>query len=395
MFGFDLIKVILQIQLVKRLIVNLFLLMTMFFLSTCGKAYFPIELKIKNRSDRLVEQEEMVIKLIPMTEQEILIANQDKYERKVIQARDLKKAALIVDEQVALAEVLPVDNDPGPYVIGNLDVISIVLQQRQDKDLTNRQIVVSDSGHANFFEIGKIKVSGLTQVELEDEIYRRLIEKGFNGDYELAISGFNSKSILVYPENKPSLKLNYINSPMYLRNIITSIGIIDKKGIEMKIELLRGNKKFTFSKSKLLQFSQKKYRLFPDDKIFISSLNYKPETVLVAGETGAQRAIPISHLVRPTLSETIFNGQSLNNITSDFSQIYVIREKNNNHVAYHLDITNPARITLSSKFEMRPNDIIFVATQPLSLYSRTLSQILGSTGLTIQARDTLRTEFGN
>ena len=31
----------------------------------------------------------MVIKLIPMTEQEILIANQDKYERKFIQARDL------------------------------------------------------------------------------------------------------------------------------------------------------------------------------------------------------------------------------------------------------------------------------------------------------------------
>ena len=42
---------------------------------------------------------------------------------------------------------------------------------------------------------------------------------------------------------------------------------------------------------------------------------------------------------------------------------------------------------------MRPDDIVFVATQPLSLYSRTLSQILGSTGLTIQARDTIRTEL--
>ena len=46
----------------------------------------------------------------------------------------------------------------------------------------------------------------------------------------------------------------------------------------------------------------------------------------------------------------------------------------------------------ASKFEMRPDDIIFVATQPLSLYSRTLTQILGTAGLTLQARDTIRAE---
>ena len=50
---------------------------------------------------------------------------------------------------------------------------------------------------------------------------------------------------------------------------------------------------------------------------------------------------------------------------------------------------------LSNMFEMRPDDVVFVATQPLSLYSRTLSQILGSTGLTLQARDTIRTEIGD
>ena len=82
-------------------------------------------------------------------------------------------------------------------------------------------------------------------------------------------------------------------------------------------------------------------------------------------------------------------------LNSDFSQIYVLRESNKSFLAYHLDITNPTRVSLASKFEMRPDDIVFVATQPLSLYSRTLSQILGSTGLTIQARDTIRTELGN
>ena len=61
----------------------------------------------------------------------------------------------------------------------------------------------------------------------------------------------------------------------------------------------------------------------------------------------------------------------------------------------YLDITDPSRINLANRFEMRPDDIVFVAAQPLSLYSRTLSQILGSTGLTLQARDTIRGELGN
>ena len=136
-----------------------------------------------------------------------------------------------------------------------------------------------------------------------------------------------------------------------------------------------------------------KIRLFPNDKILIEPLNYKKESVLVVGETGAQRSLSISSIARPTLSDTIFNGGVLNNITSDFSQIYVIRKYRETHLAYHLDITNPARINLASKFEMRPDDIVFVATQPLSLYSRALAQILGSTGLTIQARDQVRSEL--
>ena len=139
----------------------------------------------------------------------------------------------------------------------------------------------------------------------------------------------------------------------------------------------------------------KKVRIFPGDRIFVNSLNYKKEKVLLVGETGAQRAIPINSFLRPSLSDAIFSGSVLNSTTSDFSQIYVLRKKKKSFQAFHLDITDPTRVSLSNLFEMRPDDIVFVATQPLSLYSRTLSQILGSSGLTLQARDTIRTEIGN
>ena len=150
-----------------------------------------------------------------------------------------------------------------------------------------------------------------------------------------------------------------------------------------------------FSLKKLILKPGKRFRLFPGDRVFVTTLNYRAEKVLLIGETGAQRAITINSITRPSLSDTVFAGNILNNVTSDFSQIYVLREEKKTFRAYHLDITNPTRVSLANKFEMRPDDVVFVATQPLSLYSRTLSQILGSTGLTLQARDTIRSEIGN
>ena len=101
---------------------------------------------------------------------------------------------------------------------------------------------------------------------------------------------------------------------------------------------------------------------------FFNSLNYKKEKVLLVGEIGAQKAISINSKLRPSLSDTIFSGSVLNSITSDFSQIYVLRKKKKSFQAFHLDITDPTRLSLSILFEMRLDDIVFVATQPLSLY---------------------------
>ena len=163
-------------------------------------------------------------------------------------------------------------------------------------------------------------------------------------------------------------------------------------GSDIKIKILRGENEYVLSMVNLFERSAQKIRLFPDDKIFIEPLNYRREHVLIVGETGAQKSIPINSIERQTLSDTLFGAPLLDTVTSDFSQIYVLRKIKKIFNAYHLDITDPTRINFASKFEMRPDDIIFVATQPLSLYSRTLTQILGSTGLTLQARDTIRAE---
>ncbi len=165
--------------------------------------------------------------------------------------------------------------------------------------------------------------------------------------------------------------------------------------IDKKITLLRDGVEYTTALSLLLKRPSKQIRLFSDDKIIFNSIIFKKENVLIVGETGDQKSVNINSISRPTLTEILFNPGVFSLNSSDFSQIYVLRKKLSHFNAYHIDITNPTRVNLASKFEMRPDDIIFVATQPLSLYSRALSQILGSTGLTLDARNAIRSEVGN
>ena len=333
-----------------------------------------------------------------MTEKSTLDANTATYKRSVIVADDLTSAAKLIPVDQAIVEKFPENNDPGPYIIGIGDVLSVseILSSNSSvPSFVTREIAISDDGFINIYGLGSLQAAGLTQSELEDKIYQKLLEVGRPEGMEISLSGFNSKRIFINGDGIDSNLIKYTNYPIFLEDIIGTLGIKQMAGFDYKISLMRDGEEYTFSLIKLIKSKGPRVRLFPDDRIFINAINYSLETVLVVGETGAQRAVPITSIQRPTLSDTIFTGTVLNSGSSDFSQIYVIRQSKNNFKAYHLDITDPTRIKLAKKFEMRPDDIVFVAAQPLTLYSRTLQQILGSVGLTFQARDTIRTELGN
>ena len=45
-------------------------------------------------------------------------------------------------------------------------------------------------------------------------------------------------------------------------------------------------------------------------------------------------------------------------------------------VAYHLDAQSPTRLIVADAMELRPNDILYVAEQPIISFNRALATIL-------------------
>ena len=124
-----------------------------------------------------------------------------------------------------------------------------------------------------------------------------------------------------------------------------------------------------------------------NDRIFVESLPYRPETAILTGEVKQEKLIIISAEQRQSLAEAIYGqGGTIIVGQSDPSQLFVIRElPEKNIVAYHLDSSNPARLTLATRFELRPNVIIFVAPQFVTNYNRALMQIVSAYAVTKNA----------
>ena len=361
---------------------------------SCGRAYFPIEITSFSRSELNKGQENIEIELVSLNSATIKEANRSRYNRRVIMTSDLSKPAKIVPSESLFKENLPPIGDPGPYILGSGDILTVASLSASQERGISRPVSVSDDGSIKIFELGKIRVSGLSQSELEDIIFQKSLENKKLNSIEIAITGFNSKRIFINGDNILPTTLPYTNYPIYLEDALSAAKLLSNES-DTKVSIFRDGQEYTLFLSNISNNNSSKIRLFPEDRIYFSTVNYRVENVLVVGETGAQKAVNISSAQRNTLSDVLFSSPTLDKVTSDFSQIYVLRKKKKSFTAYHLDITSPARIFSANSFEMRPGDIVFVGTQPLSLYSRTLSQILGSTGLTLQARDTIRTEIGN
>ena len=394
-------KLIITIKRSQFILISFFLSV---LLTNCGTLYFPFKLESVSRSERDAGQLKPKIELLPLTETNAKKANKSKYSSLVRIKGANGSTSKLVPSSKAIIEKYPYYVDPGDYKIGVNDVLSLSFLDKGNLNEKSFRLLVSGDGSISFLGLGRINASGLTLEQLRDEIYKRIIISDYSTlkDFDLTILNFNSKKFFVNYQRLP-----YISSAIYLKDILSSnssslsniaslvsstkaedaamkfsLGDLAMVNRDVEIRLIRGGVTYKISALNLFKKKGNIVRILPEDQIIIEPLNYFAEDVLLIGETGAQVKIPINSVRIPVLSDIVFSGRSINSLSSDISQIYLLREKQKQEfVAYHLDITNPARAKLASIIEMRPRDIVFVAAQPLTLYNRVLGQILTTVNL--------------
>lgn len=103
--------------------------------------------------------------------------------------------------------------------------------------------------------------------------------------------------------------------------------------------------------------------------------------VYVAGEVKQIVRSPLPFESRANLADILLGEAGLTIQFADYEEIYVLRQNLTPAApgavtAYHLDASNAAMLTTATLFEMRPNDIVFVAEQPVTSWGRVINQLV-------------------
>ena len=231
-------------------------------------------------------------------------------------------------------------------------------------------------GNIIFKGVGTIKASGRSLNEIRNSI-KELIQKlpDSQNAFQIEITKFSSQKALVSIPERTGGPIEITNTPAALDEILTQKGLsIDGSKIT-RIKLYRQGANYEFTLDDLLNPNNPRIYLENKDRVAVEFLPYKQSKVFILGGVSPQ-IFKINPSKRETLADVLFtSGGPLSASNAKRSEVYLLRGKEP-VVAYHLDAQSTTRLIVADAMELRPNDIIYVAEQPIISFNRTLATII-------------------
>lgn len=292
---------------------------------------------------------------------------------------------------------------------------------------------VRDDGAIAIPEVGAVAVEGLTIEEAEERVFQRLVQNQLDPEFSLEIADFNSKRISIGGAVRQSQLVPITLNPLHLDEAITAAGgvvlpnddyasiriyrdgtlyqiplsIYYENAAARKTVLIEGDSVFVDNAYDLAQaqefYEQEIQALQLKQQARNSALaelkteidlrrselaerrsNFEAKLklgaidqdhVYLTGEVKQQSRIALPFETKASLADVFYENGGFPTTTGNPSQIYVLRASGSDDLtAYHLNAKNVVNMALATQFEMRPNDIIFVQEQPITVWGRALQQ---------------------
>ncbi|PIE06594.1 MAG: sugar transporter [Rhodobacterales bacterium] len=295
---------------------------------------------------------------------------------------------------------------------------------------------VQDDGAIAIPEVGRISLAGLTLEEAEAAIFQALVGNQFDPTFSLEIAEFNSQSVNIGGAVKQAASVPITLQTPTLSKAITAAGGVsltdrdyatirlyrdgsiyqvpmsaymsdpkvqgmalkdgDSIFVDTAFDLDKASAYFT-QQIQLANFRQaqretalaqlkaevalRREELSERRSNYLSKIELdavKRDYVYVAGEVGVQSRFTLPFERKASLADALFTEASgVPSEKGSLAHLYVIRAaaKSNEVVAWHLDASNAANLVLATRFELRPNDVVFVLENPVRTAERLFSML--------------------
>lgn len=332
--------------------------------------------------------------------------------------------------RIGVGDVLLLATKSAASTLEEISGLLAIQNQRQG-------FTVRDDGAIAIPDVGTVSVAGRTVEEAETELFNTLVSRQIDPSFSLEIAEFNSKKIAIGGAVRSPTLVPVTLNTVRLGSAITAAGGISASDLDFAtIRLYRGGSLYqipvntylesasirdtiltngdavfvdtTYDLDRALQFYQQRIDVINVRQAARSSAlselnseislrrealneqrtNFKDRVALdaverdyvyLSGEVAAQNRVPLPFGQQATLADVLYGNGGFSTETGDPAQIYVLRASqgsvSDEVVAWHLDATNPANLTIGTRFQMRPNDVVFIEEQQITKWSRALRQL--------------------
>lgn len=298
---------------------------------------------------------------------------------------------------------------------------------------------VQDDGAIAIPSVGRIEIAGRTIEEAEGVIFQRFVEAQIDPAFSLEISQFNSKRVSVGGAVSTPTVVPITLTPLYLDELIAQAGGVTAEDIDYAtVRLYRDGTLYQVPLTEMYSNSNiRRIPVQAGDSVFVdtayeldqasayfeqqiqlagfrqsarvSALNalnaeiairrnelaearsnysaamtldaVERDYVYLTGELKSPGRLALPFERQANLADALYDeAGGLLPLSSDPRQVYVLRgsadsRNENSIIAWHLNAKNAANMILATRFELRPNDIVFVSEKPVTKWGRTITQI--------------------
>jgi polysaccharide export outer membrane protein len=285
------------------------------------------------------------------------------------------------------------------YAVGKGDILNITVWDHPELTIPAGQFrsvgesgnVVHSDGSIFYPYVGKVDVEGKTVTDIRSLLTSKLSRYIESPQVDVSVALYKSKRIFVTGEVKVPSVLPITNIPMTLLDALNITGGLSQNAdwrsvvltskkvdgyIEETLDLYGLYQKGDMSQNRLLSNNDIVHVPRNDDlKVFVMGDVLTPST----------QRIDRSGL---TLAGALNNAGGINERSANAAGIFVLRANKKQETTvdvFQLDASLGTMLILSTQFQLRPLDVVYVTAAPVARWNRVITQLLPSFNLLRQS----------
>jgi|TARA_B110000879_G_scaffold199309_1_gene272037 polysaccharide export outer membrane protein len=299
---------------------------------------------------------------------------------------------LEMSEPVAqINQALSEEVDKYNYIIGKGDILNITVWDHPELTTPAGQFrsagesgnVVHSDGSIFYPYIGRVSVVNKSVEEVRDLIAAKLSRYIESPQVDVSVALYESQRVFVTGEVKVPALLPITNVPMTLLDALSLSGGMSAEA-DWRSVVLTSNSDGQIAKKEVLNL----YALYQKGDMSQNRLLGNNDIVHVPRNDflkvfvmGDVMDVAVQRIDRSglTLAESLNNAGGINEATANAAGIFVLRASNEKDMlvdVFQLDASAGTMLILSTQFNLKPLDVVYVTSAPIARWNRVISQLI-------------------